>query len=143
MQVTVVFERIRAYAVIPTFGSEEAAGMDLYAVGDYEIQPRQVVMIRTGLKMQLPKGFEGQIRPRSGLATKNLLTVVNAPGTVDSDYRGEMFVALVNLGIHFQIVNQGARVAQLVIKKVEDVLITEGEVNETKRGEGGFGSTGA
>ena len=142
MQVTVVFEKIDIDAVIPTFGSEEAAGMDLYAIGNYQIQPRQVAMIRTGLKMQLPKGFEGQIRPRSGLATKKLLTVVNAPGTVDSDYRGEMFVALINLGIYMQEVGQGARVAQLVIKRVEDVLITEGKVDETERGEGGFGSTG-
>lgn len=143
MQVKVVFEKIRLRAKIPTFGSEEAAGADLYAVGNYIIKPREVVMVRTGLKMELPKGFEGQLRPRSGLATKKQLTVANAPGTVDSDYRGEIFVALINHGIVAQTVSQGDRVAQLVISRLEDVILVEGQVNKTKRGEGGFGSTGA
>ncbi len=140
--VTVIFEKLDDDARLPAFKTEEAAGADLYALGNYDIAPGEVRMIATGLKMQLPKGYEGQIRPRSGLATKKKLTVVNSPGTVDSDYRGEMFVSLINLSNERHLIVSGDRVAQLVIKKTEDVVFVEGKVNKTKRGEAGYGSTG-
>lgn len=129
----------------PNYETEGAAGMDLRANIDTSItlKPLERTIVKTGLFIALPVGFEAQVRPRSGLAAKKGITVLNSPGTVDADYRGEIGVILVNLSNENFIVNDGERVAQLVIAKHERVNWNEVEVlSETERGSGGFGSTG-
>lgn len=130
---------------IPTYETEQSAGMDLRAnlSEPITLKPLERAIIKTGLFIALPVGFEAQVRPRSGLAAKKGITVLNSPGTVDADYRGEIGVILVNLSNEDFIVNDGERIAQLVIAKHERVEWNEVEVlNETERGAGGFGSTG-
>ena len=129
----------------PTYETEGSAGMDLRANIDEAIvlKPLERAIIKTGLFIALPVGYEAQVRPRSGLAAKKGITVLNSPGTVDADYRGEIGVILVNLSNEDFIVNDGERIAQLVIAKHERVNWQEVEIlNETERGAGGFGSTG-
>ena len=129
----------------PAYETEGAAGMDLRANIDSPVtlKPLERAIIKTGLFIALPQGYEAQVRPRSGLAAKKGITVLNSPGTIDADYRGEIGVILVNLSNEEFIVNNGERVAQLVIAKHERVLWNEVTVlNETERGSGGFGSTG-
>jgi len=130
---------------IPAYETEQSAGMDLRANINEPItlKPLDRAIIKTGLFIALPAGFEAQVRPRSGLAAKKGITILNSPGTVDADYRGEIGVILVNLSNDDFIVQDGERVAQLVIAKHERVIWNEVTVlNETKRGSGGFGSTG-
>ena len=130
---------------IPTYETAGAAGMDLKANIDSPIilKPLERAIVKTGLYIALPQGFEAQVRPRSGLAAKKGITVLNSPGTVDADYRGEIGVILVNLSNEDFIVNDGERIAQLVIAKHERISWQEVEIlGETKRGAGGFGSTG-
>ena len=130
---------------IPNYETEGAAGMDLRANIETAItlKPLERAIVKTGLFIALPVGFEAQVRPRSGLAAKKGITVLNAPGTVDADYRGEIGVILVNLSNEEFIVNDGERIAQLVIAKHERIQWQEVEVlSETERGAGGFGSTG-
>lgn len=130
---------------IPAYETEQSAGMDLRANINEPItlKPLERTIIKTGLFIALPAGFEAQVRPRSGLAAKKGITVLNSPGTVDADYRGEIGVILVNLSNENFVVQDGERVAQLVIAKHERVTWLEVEVlNETERGAGGFGSTG-
>ena len=129
----------------PNYETNGAAGMDLRANIDESItlKPLERVIVKTGLFIALPIGFEAQVRPRSGLAAKKGITVLNSPGTVDADYRGEIGVILVNLSNNDFVINDGERIAQLIIAKHERVNWQEVEVlNETKRGDGGFGSTG-
>jgi len=129
----------------PNYETEGAAGMDLKANIESAItlKPLQRAIVKTGLFIALPTGFEAQIRPRSGLAAKKGITVLNSPGTVDADYRGEIGVILVNLSNEDFIINDGERIAQLVIAKHERVNWKEVSVlTETERGSGGFGSTG-
>ncbi|RKF05121.1 dUTP pyrophosphatase [Tenacibaculum lutimaris] len=129
----------------PTYETEGSAGMDLRANIDEAIvlKPLERAIIKTGLFIALPVGYEAQVRPRSGLAAKKGITVLNSPGTVDADYRGEIGVILVNISNEDFIVNDGERIAQLVIAKHERVNWQEVEVlNKTERGAGGFGSTG-
>lgn len=130
---------------LPFYATVGAAGMDLKAKLESPVvlAPMERKLIPTGLKIQLPNGYEAQVRPRSGLALKHGITVLNSPGTVDSDYRGDIGVILINLGdAPFEIVN-GERIAQLVIAKHEQVSWTPVEtLEESDRGEGGFGSTG-
>jgi len=129
----------------PTYETEGSAGMDLRANIDEAIvlKPLERAIIKTGLFIALPVGYEAQVRPRSGLAAKKGITVLNSPGTVDADYRGEIGVILVNLSNEDFVVNNGERIAQLVIAKHERVNWQEVEIlNETERGAGGFGSTG-
>jgi len=129
----------------PNYETEGAAGMDLRANIETSItlKPLERAIVKTGLFIALPVGFEAQVRPRSGLAAKKGITVLNAPGTIDADYRGEIGIILVNLSNQEFIVNDGERVAQLVIAKHERVNWQEVTVlNETERGAGGFGSTG-
>jgi dUTP pyrophosphatase len=129
----------------PTYETNGAAGMDLRANIEKSItlKPLERAIVKTGLFIALPIGFEAQVRPRSGLAAKKGITVLNAPGTVDADYRGEIGVILVNLSNDDFIVNDGERIAQLVIAKHERINWKEVEVlSETERGSGGFGSTG-
>ena len=129
----------------PAYATEQSAGMDLKACLDQPVvlQPMQRALIPTGLYMALPKGYEAQVRPRSGLAAKHGITVLNSPGTVDADYRGEVRVILVNLSDRAFTVEPGERIAQMVIARHEQVEWEEVEVlDETERGAGGFGSTG-
>ncbi|GHC74732.1 dUTP diphosphatase [Limoniibacter endophyticus] len=131
----------------PSYETSGSAGMDLRAALPQDRQivllPGKRVAVPTGLIFEIPEGFEAQIRPRSGLALKNGVTCLNAPGTIDSDYRGEVKVILVNLGEEDFIIERGMRVAQMVIAPVVQVLVEERvEVSETTRGDGGFGSTG-
>lgn len=133
-------------AILPTYETEGAAGADIYAcLGDQceVITGGQKKMIPTGLYFEIPKGYEVQIRPRSGLAAKEGLTVLNAPGTIDSDYRGEVKVILYNTSTRNIQINHGDRIAQMVIAPVIQAGFTEvSALTETSRGEGGFGSTG-
>lgn len=141
----IAVKKLREEAVLPTFGSKEAAGADLYACldSDVTIAPGQTAFIPTGLAMELPKGFAGLIYARSGLACKRGLAPANKVGVVDSDYRGEFMVALHNHGTEPQTVSAGERIAQLVVTPVLIPEYTEVEsLCETSRGAGGFGSTG-
>jgi dUTP pyrophosphatase len=129
----------------PNYETEGAAGMDLRANIEtaIELKPLERTIVKTGLFIALPIGFEAQVRPRSGLAAKKGITVLNAPGTVDADYRGEIGVILVNLSNETFVINDGERIAQLIIAKHERVNWKEVTVlSETERGAGGFGSTG-
>jgi dUTP pyrophosphatase len=131
---------------LPAYQSDEAAGLDLVAaIGSDEtvvIKPRKRALIPTGLSLELPKGFEGQVRPRSGLALKHGVTVLNSPGTIDSDYRGEVRIILINLGEAPFSIRRGDRIAQLVIAPVIQAKLVRAEIlAATRRGEGGFGST--
>ncbi len=130
---------------LPAYETELSAGMDVRANLDNPIvlQPMERTLVKTGLFIELPEGVEAQVRPRSGLAYKHGLTVLNAPGTIDADYRGEIGVLLVNLSNDPFEINDGERVAQLVFAKHEQIAWeTAEELTETNRGAGGFGSTG-
>jgi dUTP pyrophosphatase len=130
---------------LPSYGSPGSAGFDLRAAFDQEvvIRPGERLLVPTGLVLEIPPGWEGQVRPRSGLALRHGIGIVNAPGTIDSDYRGEVAVILINLGEAPFSLNRGDRIAQLVFSRVETVEWEEAEtLEESGRGGGGFGSTG-
>jgi dUTP diphosphatase len=130
---------------IPCYMSEGASGMDLHAAlpGVLSLKPMQRDLIPCGFSIEIPEGYEAQVRPRSGLAIKFGITCLNSPGTIDHDYRGEVKVVLINLGSEVFEIKPGDRIAQLVIQKVERVTVQlVEEVNSTQRGGGGFGSTG-
>ena len=130
---------------LPQYATEQSAGMDLRANIDEQIviQPMQRLLIGTGLHIALPKGYEAQIRPRSGLALKHGITVLNSPGTIDADYRGEIGVLLINLSDKDFVINDGERIAQMVIARHEQAQFALVEaLDETERGEGGYGHTG-
>ena len=132
-------------AVIPEYKTVEAAGADLYALVDSPITlaPGKTAMVPTGLFFEIPEGYEIQVRPRSGLAAKNGVTVLNTPGTIDSDYRGEIKIILINLGDKDFVINSGDRVAQMVIAPlIQASFSIVDELSDTTRGSGGFGSTG-
>jgi dUTP pyrophosphatase len=138
-------KRLSTQAQLPKYQSAEAAGMDLVAQVDEELTlaPMQRALVPTGLALELPAGYEGQIRPRSGLALKAGLTCLNSPGTIDSDYRGEVKVLLVNLSSEHAKIRRGDRIAQLVIAPVCRAQLVEVEaLGDSSRGSGGFGSTG-
>jgi dUTP pyrophosphatase len=139
----VIFKKINPDAILPSYAHPGDAGMDLHAICDKEIPPREVALIGTGLSIQLPENTEAQVRPKSGLALKNAITVLNTPGTVDEGYRGEIGVILINHGKETYHVSKGQKIAQLVIKPTLHVEIVEqNELSDTQRGAGGFGSTG-
>ncbi len=130
---------------LPAYETDGAAGMDLRANTEHAVTlaPLERHLFSTGLRIELPRGYEAQVRPRSGLALKKGLTCLNSPGTIDADYRGVVGVILVNLSNHAQTIEPGERIAQMVIAKHERVEWTTADsLTETKRGEGGFGSTG-
>jgi len=130
---------------LPTYATDGAAGADLCAAvdGELTIEPGEREAVPTGLVLEIPPGYEGQVRPRSGLAITHGLTVVNGPGTIDSDYRGELKVLLVNLGAEAVSIARGDRIAQLLIAPVTRAAFIETfDVSASERGEGGFGSTG-
>ena len=131
---------------MPAYETINSAGMDLRAYlpdGELVIKPMQRALVPTGLFMEIPVGYEGQVRPRSGLAIKSGITVLNSPGTIDADYRGEVKVILINLSDVDFVIKSGDRIAQLVIAKHEQMEVVEVEtLSETERGAGGFGHTG-
>ena len=132
---------------LPKYETEGAAGLDLFAASKEDtkiiIPPRKAEMIPTGIAISVPSGYEAQIRPRSGLAAKNGITVLNSPGTIDSDYRGEILVMLINHSNKDFEILRGMRIAQMVISKIEQFnLISVDELDTTDRGKDGFGSTG-
>jgi dUTP pyrophosphatase len=130
---------------LPSYATEGSSGMDLRAdIEDlFTIQPMERRLVPTGLFIELPVNYEAQVRPRSGLAIKHGITCLNSPGTVDADFRGELKVVLINLSNETQTIHPGDRIAQMVIQKVEKVILTQvNEINFTVRGEGGFGHTG-
>ncbi len=142
MQIKIINKSSHA---LPHYETIVSAGLDLRAniTEAIQLQPLERTIVKTGLFIELPIGFEAQVRPRSGLAAKNGVTVLNAPGTVDADYRGEIGVILVNLSNTMFTIQNGERIAQLVIAKHERAVWLEVEtLSETSRGEGGFGSTG-
>ena len=133
---------------LPSYQSDGAAGMDLLAaIGDgvpLRLAPGARALVPTGLVLGLPAGYEAQVRPRSGLALRHGVTVLNSPGTIDCDYRGEVMVLLVNLGREAFAIRRGERIAQLVVQRVERVRLLEvAAIAQTRRGAGGFGSTGS
>ncbi|HVZ72202.1 MAG TPA: dUTP diphosphatase [Polyangia bacterium] len=145
MSVRVRFQRVRPSAIAPRYMTTGAAGLDLASAADEAISlaPGGRVAVPTGLAFAIPAGFEGQVRPRSGLARKHGVTLTNAPGTIDSDYRGEVQVLLVNLGEDPVTIAPGDRIAQLVIAPVVIAELEEAaSLDETARGSGGFGHTG-
>lgn len=140
----VFFEKIHEDAILPSYAHEGDAGMDLYSVEEVTVSSGDSAMIHTGLKMKLPMHTEGQVRPRSGLALKHQITLLNSPGTIDEGYRGELCIILINHGKKDFVVEKGMKVAQMVIAPVMQVKIEEvsciGE--DTVRGANGFGSSG-
>ncbi|HZI06807.1 MAG TPA: dUTP diphosphatase [Archangium sp.] len=146
--VSVRVRRVRAHSEplpLPRYETELAAGMDLRAdiEGELSLGPMERVAVPTGLALAMPPGYEAQLRPRSGLALKHGITLLNSPGTVDADYRGEVKVLLVNLSSQPFTLRRGERIAQLVVAPVSQVSLVELTVlDDTERGEGGFGSTG-
>ena len=147
-ELTMKVQLLRPSAVMPEYATQGAAGMDLQAAidGPLTLVPGDRVAVPTGIAIALPPGHEGQVRPRSGLARKHGIGMVNAPGTIDEDYRGEVQVLLVNLGREAYTIQPGDRIAQLVVAAVTRVrpLVVEtvAELGATQRGSGGFGSTG-
>ena len=135
----------RSHHALPQYATEQSAGVDLRAnlEAPIELRPMERRLIPTGLFLSLPKGFEAQVRPRSGLALKRGITVLNTPGTIDADYRGEVGVILINLSEEPFIIEDGERIAQMIIARHEqaDFVVVE-ELDQTERGEGGYGHTG-
>ena len=138
----VKIQKINEDAIIPNYAHEDDAGMDLFSVKDVLILPMHRALIPTGIKVEIPKGYEMQIRPKSGLALREGITVLNTPGTVDADYRGEIGIILINLSSKPYKVEKGQKVGQAVFNKFETAKFVSEKLSATKRGGGGFGSTG-
>lgn len=140
---TLSFKRVHPDAVLPAYAHPSDAGMDIRSVEELTIPVGKKALVHTGLVVNLPPAYEAQVRPRSGLALKAGVTVLNTPGTIDAGYRGEIGVILINLGENDFEVKKGDRIAQLVIAPVTQPTVVEAtEIDETDRGSGGFGSTG-
>ena len=142
----ILIKRLSKEVPLPKYETSGSSGMDLAANinANIDINPGKTAIIPTGLALSIPKGFEVQIRPRSGLAAKQKISVLNTPGTIDADYRGEIKVILINLGEEPFKVEKGLRVAQMVVCPIVQAQLKEvDDLNETERGKGGFGSTGA
>jgi dUTP pyrophosphatase len=137
-------QRLHPDAELPVYahGPEEDAGLDLKSLADVELAPNVPALVPTGLAIELPPGYEAQLRPRSGLALRHAITLPNSPATIDPGYRGEIRVILLNLGREPYQVHKGDRIAQMIIARYEAVEWQEVELNETLRGAGGFGSSG-
>jgi len=136
-------KKLSEKAIIPVYQNPGDAGLDLCSIEEYSLHPNETKLIKTGLAISLPDGIEAQIRPRSGLALKHSITVLNTPGTIDSGYRGEVSIILINHGKETFYITPGMRIAQMVIAPVLRAEIEEVEsLDETQRGTGGFGSTG-
>ncbi len=138
-----LIKKLSEEATLPQYAHPEDAGMDLYSIEAQTIQPGETALVRTGIAIALPPNTEAQVRPRSGLAAKNSITVLNTPGTVDEGYRGEIKVIMINLGKAPFVIEPKMRIAQMVICPVlHPEIISVDELDETARGVGGFGSTG-
>ena len=137
-------QRIHPSAILPSYihGAEEDAGMDLHAIEDVNLEPGVARLVPTGLTIELPSGYEAQVRPRSGLALRHAITMPNAPGTIDPGYRGEIRVILLNLGRETYTIRAGDRIAQMIVGRYERVEWVEGGLADSRRGAGGFGSSG-
>jgi dUTP pyrophosphatase len=137
-------QRLHPSAILPRYahGPTEDAGMDLHAVESVTLEPGRPGLVPTGIAIELPPGYEAQVRPRSGLALKHGITMPNAPATIDPGYRGEIRVILLNLGTQAYTVHLGDRIAQMVVARYESVEWIEGALAESRRGAGGFGSSG-
>ena len=143
--IKILIKRLSKEVLLPKYETNGSSGMDLAANINsiINIEPGNIAIIPTGLALSIPKGFEVQIRPRSGLAAKQKISVLNTPGTIDADYRGEIKVILINLGQESFKVEKGLRIAQMVVCPVVQAQLKEvDDLNETERGKGGFGSTG-
>lgn len=143
--IEVKVKKLHPRAIIPGYMTEHAAGMDLCTVieSPRQLEPGERALLPTGLAMEIPPGFEGQVRPRSGLALKKGLALVNSPGTIDADYRGEIGVIVINLGSEPVVLQPGDRIAQLIIAPVTRAVIVEADtLNDSQRSTGGFGHTG-
>ena len=141
----ILIKRLSKEISLPKYETAGSSGMDLAAniVDNINVDPGKTAIIPTGLALSVPKGFEVQIRPRPGLAAKQKLSALNTPGTIDSDYRGEIKVILINLGDNSYTVERGTRIAQMVVCPIVQAQLKEvDDLNETERGKGGFGSTG-
>ena len=144
--IKILIKRLSKEASLPKYETSGSSGMDLAAniETDVNINPGKTAIIPTGLALSIPKGFEVQIRPRSGLAARQKISVLNSPGTIDADYRGEIKVILINLGQELFKVEKGLRIAQMVVCPIVQATLKEvSDLSETERGKGGFGSTGA
>nr|VFJ95682.1 MAG: deoxyuridine 5'-triphosphate nucleotidohydrolase [Candidatus Kentron sp. LFY] len=143
MELFLKVKKLTENAILPSYAHPGDAGMDLFSCSDAAIKPGKVALVGTGLSMELPPNTEAQVRPKSGLALKNNVTVLNTPGTIDEGYRGEVAVILINHGSVPFIIKKGMKIAQMVIKPVIRVEIAEVDaLQDSRRGEGGFGSTG-
>ena len=141
--IKVKIQKINGDAIIPAYSQEDDAGMDLFSTKDYIIMPNHRILVGTGLKVEIPRGYEMQIRPKSGLAIRNGITVLNTPGTIDAGYRGEVGVILINKSSLPYKVEKGQKIAQAVFNKIEKAkFIVSTNLSKTERGDGGFGSTG-
>ena len=130
-------------AIIPNYSHKGDAGVDIYSIKDYLLQPFARVLVSTGISIAIPQSYEAQIRPKSGLALKKGISIVNTPGTIDSGYMGEIGVIAINLGNEDVKIGKGEKIAQMVFNKIEEACFKEVEdLDDTSRGEGGFGSTG-
>lgn len=138
-----LIQKVNDKAKIPFYAHKGDAGLDLFSVDKLIIKPMERKLVPTGIKIQLPENTEAQVRPRSGLALKYGMTLLNTPGTIDEGYRGEIKVLMINLGQEPFLVEEGMKIAQMVIKPVEQVVVEETDkLSTTERGQGGFGSTG-
>lgn len=136
-------KKLAADAILPQYAHPGDAGLDLFANEHAEVTPGRSAMVKTGIAIELPKGTEAQVRPRSGLAAKHQITVLNTPGTIDEGYRGEVCVILINHGTKPFVVEKGMKIAQMVVQPVLTVEVAEAaELSDTARATGGFGSTG-
>jgi dUTP pyrophosphatase len=142
--VQIRIQRIHPAAILPAYahGPDEDAGMDLHSVEQVTLEPNVPRLVSTGLTIEVPPGFEAQVRPRSGLALKHAIAMPNAPGTIDPGYRGEIRVILINLGREPYTIHAGDRIAQMIVARYESVEWVEGSLAESSRGAGGFGSSG-
>ena len=142
MTIRIAFKKLHKDAVLPKYGTEGSAGFDFHVVEPGKLWPCERVLVRTGLAVQVPEDFELQLRPRSGLALKKGITLTNTPATIDSDYRGEIGIILENRGHEVFEWETGDRLAQGVISPIVRAVLYEGELEESARGVGGYGSTG-
>lgn len=141
--ININIKKLSKNAKVPSYESKGASGADIYASKSCVIEPNETKLVKTGIVVEIPRGYEIQIRPRSGLALKNNVTVLNTPGTIDSDYRGEIGVIMTNFGKNTFYVSEGDRIAQMVVNNVGLGLFTiKDNIEDTERGSGGFGSTG-
>ena len=143
-KIKVKIEKLDPNAIIPTYAHPTDAGADVYALEAVAIMPHTTELVRTGLKMAIPKGYEIQVRPRSGMSLKTNMRIANAPGTIDSGYRNEVGIIITNIGDEIENINAGDRIAQFIIAPVPMMVFEETTINdETDRGKGGFGSSGS